>query len=99
MAGRKGLPPLVKRDAPDLGLERASEIIAVAGPRRAAKPYYMYQLIHDLLAQRNWSREDILRPKDRLQTERQTSDIRPLEKRKKALEQYQVLSLRSGVCI
>ena len=53
-------PPLAKRDAPDLVLERASEIIAVAGPRRAGKTCYMYQLIHDLMGQGNWSREDIL---------------------------------------
>jgi hypothetical protein len=33
--GDKVFPPLIKRDAPDLVLERASEIIAVAGPRRA----------------------------------------------------------------
>jgi predicted AAA+ superfamily ATPase len=58
--GDKVFPPLVKRDAPDLVLERASEIIAVAGPRRAGKTCYMYQLIQDLLAQGNWSREDIL---------------------------------------
>ena len=56
----KVFPPLVKRDAPDLVLERTSEIIAVAGPRRAGKTCYMYQLIQDLLAQGNWSREDIL---------------------------------------
>ena len=35
-------------------------IIAVAGPRRAGKTCYMYQLIQDLLTQGNWSREDIL---------------------------------------
>ena len=58
--GDKVFPPLVKRDAPDLVLERTSEIIAVAGPRRAGKTCYMYQLIQDLLAQGNWSREDIL---------------------------------------
>ena len=40
----KVFPPLVKRDAPDLVLERVSEIIAVAGPRRAGKTCYMYQL-------------------------------------------------------
>ena len=56
----KVFPPLVKRDAPDLVLERASEIIVVAGPRRAGKTCYMYQLIQDLLGQGNWSREDIL---------------------------------------
>jgi len=53
-------PPLAKRDAPDLVLERASEIITVAGPRRAGKTCYMYQVIHDLMGQGNWSREDIL---------------------------------------
>ena len=53
-------PPLAKRDAPDLVLERASEIIAVAGPRRAGKTCYMYQLIQDLTGQGNWNREDIL---------------------------------------
>jgi predicted AAA+ superfamily ATPase len=58
--GDKVFPPLKKRDAPDLVLERTSEIIAVAGPRRAGKTCYMYQLIQDLLAQGNWSREDIL---------------------------------------
>ena len=56
----KVFPLLIKRDAPDLVLERASEIIAVAGPRRAGKTCYMYQLIQDLLAQGNRSREDIL---------------------------------------
>lgn len=56
----KAFPPMIKRDAPDLVLERTSEIIAVAGPRRAGKTWYMYQLIQDLLAQGKWSREDIL---------------------------------------
>lgn len=56
----KVFPSLAKRDAPDIVLERASEIIAVAGPRRAGKTCYMYQMIQDLLAQGNWSREDIL---------------------------------------
>ncbi len=58
--GEKVFPPLAKRDAPDLVLDRASEIIAVAGPRRAGKTCYMYQLIQDLMGQGNWSREDIL---------------------------------------
>lgn len=56
----KIFPPLIKRDAPELVLEQSSEIIAVAGPRRAGKTCYMYQLIQDLLARENWSREDIL---------------------------------------
>jgi len=58
--GEKVFPPLVKRDAPDLVLERVSEIIAVAGPRRAGKTCYMYQLIQDLIASGSWRREDIL---------------------------------------
>jgi predicted AAA+ superfamily ATPase len=56
----KVFPSLVRRDAPDIVLERASEIIAVAGPRRAGKTCYMYQIIQDLLAPGNWRREDIL---------------------------------------
>ncbi|MFZ2417606.1 MAG: ATP-binding protein [Smithellaceae bacterium] len=56
----KVFPPLIKRDAPDLVLEQTSEIIAIAGPRRAGKTSYMYQLIQELLAQGRWSREDIL---------------------------------------
>ncbi len=58
--GDKVFPLLIKRDAPDLVLERTPEIIAVAGPRRAGKTCYMYQLIQGLLAQGNWSRKDIL---------------------------------------
>lgn len=56
----KVFPPLVRRDAPELVLDRVSEIIAVAGPRRSGKTCYMYQLIQDLLGQGNWHREDIL---------------------------------------
>lgn len=56
----KVLPPLIKRDVPDLDLNHISEIIAVAGPRRAGKTFYMYQLIQSLLAQGNCSREDVL---------------------------------------
>lgn len=53
-------PPLIKRDVPNPELDLASEIIAIAGPRRAGKTWYMYQLIQELLANGNWSREDIL---------------------------------------
>ncbi len=38
----KVFPPLMKRDAPDLVLEKTSEIIAIAGPRRAGKTSYTY---------------------------------------------------------
>lgn len=56
----KVLPAPVRRDAPDPALDRASEIVAVAGPRRAGKTWYLYQLIRDLLEQGNRCREDIL---------------------------------------
>jgi predicted AAA+ superfamily ATPase len=56
----KVFPPLIPRDAPALDLDQVSEIIAVAGPRRAGKTYYMYQLIQGLLAKEDYSREDIL---------------------------------------
>jgi len=56
----KVFPPLIKRDMPNPELEAASEIIALAGPRRAGKTWYMYQLIQDLLGKGNWRREDIL---------------------------------------
>jgi predicted AAA+ superfamily ATPase len=56
----KVFPSLTKRDAPDIALERMSEIIAVAGPRRAGKTCYMYQIIQNILAQGDWRREDIL---------------------------------------
>ena len=45
----KTLPSLVRRDAPEIALEQSSDIIAVAGPRRAGKTWYLYQLIQDLL--------------------------------------------------
>ncbi|MBN2569274.1 MAG: ATP-binding protein [Deltaproteobacteria bacterium] len=53
-------PPLIPRDAPHPDWERTMEIMAIAGPRRAGKTWYMYQLIHDLLAQGNRAREDIM---------------------------------------
>jgi len=56
----KVFPPLIKRDIPNPELDLASEIIAIAGPRRAGKTWYMYQLIQDLLGKGNLSREDIL---------------------------------------
>jgi len=37
----KVFPSLAKRDAPDIALERMSEIIAIAGPRRAGKTCYI----------------------------------------------------------
>ncbi len=56
----KVLPSPVRRDAPEIFLDRSSDIIAVAGPRRAGKTWYLYQLIQDLLASGRVRREDIL---------------------------------------
>ncbi len=56
----KVLPSTARRDAPEIFLERSSDIIAVAGPRRAGKTWYLYQLIRDLLASGKARREDIL---------------------------------------
>ncbi|HOE19123.1 MAG TPA: ATP-binding protein [Syntrophorhabdaceae bacterium] len=56
----KTFPSLAKRDGSDIALEHVSEIIAVAGPRRAGKTCYMYQIIQDLLKRGKWRREDIL---------------------------------------
>lgn len=52
--------PLMTRDAPDLKLEKAAEIVAIAGPRRSGKTSYMHQLINNLLATDKWNRDDIL---------------------------------------
>src|SRR5664280_1677312 len=56
----KTLPSLVRRDAPAIALEQSADIIAVAGPRRAGKTWYLYQLIQDLLTSGKARREDIL---------------------------------------
>ncbi len=54
------IPELVLRDVEDVDLPRLSEILAVVGPRRAGKTYYMYQLIHELLDEDTCKRDDIL---------------------------------------
>ncbi len=55
----KVFPPLVRRDAPELVLDRVSEIIAVAGPGRSGKTCYPHQLIQDLPGHGKWLPEDI----------------------------------------
>ena len=56
----KVIPSLVNRDAPAIVLEQTSDIVVVAGPRRAGKTFYLYQMIQDILMQGSWRREDIL---------------------------------------
>jgi predicted AAA+ superfamily ATPase len=45
---------------PSLDLRKQRSILAVAGPRRAGKTYYLYQLIQDLMESKGILREDIL---------------------------------------
>ena len=54
------LPSLVLRNQPAPDIESLARILAIVGPRRAGKTYYMYQLIQSLLQSRNYTKEDIL---------------------------------------
>lgn len=54
------IPPLTRRDTPVPDLERMSEILAVVGPRRAGKTFFMYQIIGQLLASGVCQKDDVL---------------------------------------
>jgi hypothetical protein len=56
----QSLPPVVARDIPAIDLEHLKEILAIVGPRRAGKTFFMYQLIQGLLDGGKHTREDIL---------------------------------------
>jgi len=43
------IPQPVRRDLPEIDLSLLPDILAIVGPRRAGKTYYMFQLIRDLL--------------------------------------------------
>jgi len=45
----RSLPDLIERDAVPIDFSKLTDIIAIVGPRRAGKTYYMYQLIQYLL--------------------------------------------------
>ncbi|MBS3918740.1 MAG: ATP-binding protein [Deltaproteobacteria bacterium] len=53
-------PPLTHREMPSLDLRKQRAIMAIAGPRRAGKTYYLYQLIQDLMESKGILREEIL---------------------------------------
>jgi predicted AAA+ superfamily ATPase len=54
-------PPLIPREQPQPDLSAAPRpILAVAGPRRAGKTYFLYQLIQDLIRAGKARRDDIL---------------------------------------
>lgn len=52
-------PQLIRRDLPEVDLSSLSDILAIVGPRRAGKTYYLFQLINDLLSSGK-QKEDIL---------------------------------------
>jgi predicted AAA+ superfamily ATPase len=54
------LPSLVLRNQPAPDIKSLTRILAIVGPRRAGKTYYMYQLIQSLLQSRKYTKEDIL---------------------------------------
>jgi predicted AAA+ superfamily ATPase len=54
------LPPLISRHQASTAPETLEHILAIVGPRRAGKTYYMYQLIGALLQNGICSKEDIL---------------------------------------
>jgi uncharacterized protein len=54
------MPSLVSRDQPAIAPPDLKRILAIAGPRRAGKTYFMYQLIHSLLQNNAYSKKDIL---------------------------------------
>ncbi len=56
----KPLPNLIRREGPPLRLENLREILAVVGPRRAGKTWYMYQQMEDLIESGVCAKDDIL---------------------------------------
>lgn len=54
------MPSLIPRHQRTMDLENLRQILAIVGPRRAGKTYFMYQLIQLLLQGGRYSKEDIL---------------------------------------
>ena len=54
------IPPLVPRSRYAIEPENLDRILAIVGPRRAGKTYFMYQLIQSLVQSGRYSKEDIL---------------------------------------
>jgi predicted AAA+ superfamily ATPase len=54
------IPSLVLRHQPTINPENLKRILAVVGPRRAGKTYFMYQFIQSLLKSNRYSKKDIL---------------------------------------
>jgi len=54
------IPSLVPREHPGIDPETLQRVLAIVGPTRAGKTYFMYQLIASLLERGRWTRQDIL---------------------------------------
>ena len=54
------LPTFVRRELAAPDLTQLTSVLAIVGPRRAGKTYFMYQLAHDLMEVSGYAREDIL---------------------------------------
>jgi len=54
------IPPLVPRNQYAIEPGKLDCILAIVGPRRAGKTYFMYQLIQSLVQNERYSKEDIL---------------------------------------
>ena len=54
------IPPLTPRQKIHIDPEGLKRILAIVGPRRAGKTYFMYQLIQSLLDTGRWTKQDIL---------------------------------------
>ncbi len=54
------IPPLMPRVQHTIESENLDRILAIVGPRRAGKTYFMYQLIQSLIQSGQYSKEDIL---------------------------------------
>lgn len=54
------LPTMVAREHPPIDIENLKRILAVVGPRRAGKTYFMYQLIRSLIEMGHYEKRDIL---------------------------------------
>lgn len=54
------MPSLVFRHQPKIEADNLRRILAIVGPRRAGKTYFMYQLIQSLLQDKQYSKEHIL---------------------------------------
>ena len=56
----RSFPPLTRRETEPVDLDALPSILAVVGPRRAGKTFFLYQLMADLLERGKAERRDVL---------------------------------------